>query len=285
MHIIFLNSFSFFSTGILSSATRNSFTLQNTREYNMTEFSDILKDRRTIRKYSSETVDDKLLNDILMMGCRTSTTGNMQVYSIIVTRDNQIKNDLAPLHFNQKMITEAPVVLTFCADFNRFNKWCLLRKAEPGYDNFLSFFTAAIDALLVAQTVCIAAEAKGLGICYLGTTTYTANKIIELLKLPKGVVPVTTVTLGWPSENPEQVDRLPLDAVVHRENYVDYTPATIERFYKEKEARNDSQLFVKENNKETLAQVFTDVRYKKTDNIYFSNVLLQVLKDQGFMEQ
>ena len=68
-----------------------------------------------------------------------------------------------PLHFNQKMVTEAPVVLTFCADFNRFNKWCLLNDAEPGYDNFLSFMTAAIDALLVAQTICIAAEARGLG--------------------------------------------------------------------------------------------------------------------------
>ena len=70
------------------------------------------------------------------------------------------------------MVTEAPVLLTFCADFNRFNKWCLLNNAVPGYDNFLSFMTAAIDALLVAQTVCIAAEARGLGICYLGTTTY-----------------------------------------------------------------------------------------------------------------
>jgi nitroreductase len=250
----------------------------------MTKLTDILLDRRTIRKYSSEPVDDNLLDEILTMGCRASTTGNMQVYSIIVTRDNQIKRDLAPFHFNQKMITEAPVVLTFCADFNRFNKWCLLRKTEPGYDNFLSFFTAAIDALLVAQTVCIAAEAKGLGICYLGTTTYTANKIIDLLKLPKGVVPVTTITLGWPSENPEQVDRLPLDAVVHRETYVDYTPEYIERYYKEKEGRSDSQLFVKENKKETLAQVFTDVRYRKADNVHFSKVLLQVLKDQGFME-
>jgi Nitroreductase len=164
----------------------------------MKQISDILMDRRTIRKYSSEPVDDALLNELLMMGCRSSTTGNMQVYSIIITRDEQKKKDLAPLHFNQKMVTGAPVVLTFCADFNRFNKWCLQRNAEPGYDNFLSFMTAAIDALLVAQTVCIAAESIGLGICYLGTTTYNADKIIELLSLPKGVVPVTTVTLGWP---------------------------------------------------------------------------------------
>jgi len=244
---------------------------------------DSLLKRRTIRKYTSEPVDDELLNDIMIKGCRASTTGNMQVYSIVITRDEVKKKELAPFHFNQKMITEAPVVLTFCADFNRFNKWCRQRKADPGYDNFLSFFTAAIDALLVAQTVCIAAELKGLGICYLGTTTYMAHKIIEVLKLPKGVVPVTTITLGWPAEKPEQTDRLPLDAVIHSEEYKDYTTDDIDRIYREKEARADSGQFIKENNKETLAQVFTDVRYKKADNEYFSKMLLQVLQDQGFM--
>ena len=251
----------------------------------MATISDTLLKRRTIRKYTSEPVDDKLLNELLVMGCRTSTTGNMQVYSIIITTDTQVKNDLAPLHFNQKMITEAPVVLTFCADFNRFNRWCLLRKAEPGYDNFLSFMTAAIDALLVAQTFCIAAESKGLGICYLGTTTYNAHKIIKVLKLPRGVVPITTVTLGWPSEKPEQVDRLPLEAIIHKQTYADYSDEDIIKYYHPKEEREDSTQYVRENNKETLAQVFTDIRYKKADNVYFSKILLQVLKDQGFMEQ
>jgi len=251
----------------------------------MATISDTLLKRRTIRKYTSEPIDDKLLNELLVIGCRTSTTGNMQVYSIIITTDTQVKNDLAPLHFNQKMITEAPAVLTFCADFNRFNKWCLLRKAEPGYDNFLSFITAAIDALLVAQTFCIAAESKGLGICYLGTTTYNAHKIIKVLKLPRGVVPITTVTLGWPSEKPEQVDRLPLEAIIHKQTYADYSDEDIIKYYHPKEEREDSTQYVRENNKETLAQVFTDIRYKKADNVYFSKILLQVLKDQGFMEQ
>lgn len=244
---------------------------------------DTLLNRKTIRKYSSKPVDDKLLNDILTRGCRTSTTGNMQVYSIIVTRDIEKKKELAPSHFNQKMVTEAPVILTFCADFNRFSKWCSERNAEPGYNNFLSFFTAAIDALLVAQTVCIAAESEGLGICYLGTTTYMADRIIETLKLPKGVVPVTTVTLGWPAENPDQTDRLPLDAVVHKEVYHDYSASDIDRIYDEKEKRSDSEQFIKENNKETLAQVFTDVRYRKEDNVHFSKVILKVLEEQGFM--
>jgi nitroreductase len=251
----------------------------------MNDISSILLDRRSIRKYTQKQVDNELLTDILIKGCRASTTGNMQVYSIIITSDTEKKSELAPCHFNQKMVSEAPVILTFCADFNRFSKWCRLRNAEPGYDNFLSFFTAAIDALLVAQTICIAAEAEGLGICYLGTTTYMATKIIEVLKLPAGVVPITTVTLGWPAEKPEQVDRLPLKAVVHNEVYSDYSDMEIEDFYKSREMRIDNKQFVKENSKETLAQVFTDVRYKKSDNIQFSNMLLQVLKDQGFMNQ
>jgi nitroreductase len=251
----------------------------------MNMISDTLLRRKTIRKYSSKPVEEDLLNELLTKGCRAPTTGNMQVYSIIITKDDVKKKELAPSHFNQKMVTEAPVVLTFCADFNRFSKWCRKRNAEPGYDNFLSFFTAAIDTLLVAQTVCIAAESAGLGLCYLGTTTYMADKIIETLRLPKGVVPVATITLGWPDENPEQVDRLPLEAVIHKEIYHDYSGEEIDRYYSGKERRPDSEQFVKENNKETLAQVFTDVRYKKEDNVHFSKMLLQVLKDQGFMNQ
>ena len=71
----------------------------------------------------------------------------MQLYSVIITRDKEMKEKLAPAHFNQPTVTSAPVVLTFCADFNRFIKWCDWRDAQQGYDNFQSFFTAAIDAL------------------------------------------------------------------------------------------------------------------------------------------
>ena len=240
--------------------------------------------RRTIRKYSDRDISEEELNYILKAATRASTTGNMQVYSIVVTRDKAMKELLAPAHFNQKMVTQAPVMLTFCADFNRFNKWCRQRKAEPGYDNFLSFVTSAIDAIIAAQTACMAAESKGMGICYLGTATYMADKIIDILHLPAGVVPVTAVTLGWPDETPEQPDRLALEAVVHREVYNDYSPEMIDSIYAAKEARDDSAKFIAENGKETLAQVFTDVRYKKADNIHFSKSFLEVLRRQGFIE-
>ena len=245
--------------------------------------TDTLLNHRTIRKYKDDPIPNEILQYILEAGTRAPTTGNMQVYSIVATTEEAIKEELAPCHFNQAMINQAPVVLTFCADFNRFNKWCRLRKAEPGYDNFLSFFTAAIDALLVAQNVCVAAEDAGLGTCYLGTTTYMAGKIIEVLKLPAGVVPVTTVTIGYPDEFPELTDRLPLDAVVHREKYEDYSDSDINKHYRNRELVTTNQEFVKENNVESLAHVFTDVRYKKEDNILFSKTLLEVLTQQGYM--
>ena len=246
---------------------------------------DILNQHRTIRKYTDQPIKDSILDSILKAGTRASTTGNMQVYSIIVTQNDEMKEKLSPCHFNQPMVKKAPVVLTFCADFNRFNKWCRQRDADPGYDNFLSFVTAAIDALLVAQNVCIAAENEGLGICYLGTTIYTADRIIEILNLPPGLVPVTTVTLGFPAENPPLTDRLPLESVVHYEKYNDYTEDDIDRIYKEKEELESSKNFVEEHNLSSLAQVFTNVRYKKADNVTFSNKLLEVLKKQGFMNQ
>jgi nitroreductase len=245
--------------------------------------TDTLINHRTIRKYKKKPIDEALLRRILHAGSRASTTGNMQVYSIIVTRGEEMKKKLAPCHFNQPMVTEAPVVLTFCADFNRFNAWCRQRKADPGYDNFLSFLTAAIDALLVAQNVCIAAENEGLGICYLGTTTYMAEEIIEILGLPEGVVPVTTVTVGYPDEDPGLTDRLPLEAVVHNETYRKHTKEDIDAWYAEKEGLKSSRQFIEENNLETLAQVFTDVRYKANDNRHFSEKLLHVLQRQGFM--
>ena len=246
---------------------------------------DIMKNRRTIRKYTEQDIPGQLLNELLEVAVRASNTGNMQLYSVVVTRDQSNKEKLAPAHFNQPMITTAPVVLTFCADANRFVKWAEQRKAEAGFDNLQTFIASTIDAMLFAQAFCDAAEEKGLGICYLGTTAYNADKIIEALSLPRLVVPIVTVTVGYPvMPLPEQVERLPLAAVVHQEAYVDYTPDMIDELYGEKEALEVNKQFVKENNKETLAQVFTDVRYTKKNNEYFSEVLLKVLKEQGFMK-
>ena len=173
--------------------------------------------RKTIRKYSDKPVSDELLDRMLAEAMRTQTMGNLQLYSVVVTRSDEMKRKLAPAHFNQPMVTEAPVVLTVCADFNRTTKWAECRKAHPGYDNILSFLNAATDALLYTQTFCNLADEEGLGYCYLGTTVYNPQMIIDTLQLPRLVMPVATITLGWPDENPPLTDRLPLRSIVHSE--------------------------------------------------------------------
>ena len=122
-----------------------------------------MKNRRTIRKYKQEDISASLLNDLLETSFRASTVGNMQVYSVIVTRDAERKAKLAPAHFNQPMVRTAPVVLTFCIDLRRSSKWCEQRKAEPGYNNFEWFVTGAVDTLLVAQTFLCGCRGEGVG--------------------------------------------------------------------------------------------------------------------------
>ena len=239
--------------------------------------------RRTIRRYVDRDVPEELLNRLLNEAARTQTMGNLQLYSVIVTRSADMKQRLAPAHFNQPMVTQAPVVLTICADFNRTSQWARCRKAEPGYDNMLSFLNAATDALLYAQTLCNLMDEEGLGYCYLGTTVYQPQQIIDILQLPKLVMPVATLTVGWPAESPALSDRLPLESFVHNETYMDYTPEDIDTYYQHKEQLPENQEFVRINQKETLAQVFTDIRYTKRDNEAMSEGLLQALKHQGFM--
>ncbi len=239
--------------------------------------------RRSIRKYSDKEVSGELLTRLLKEAERTQTMGNLQLYSVIVTRSEEKKRQLAPAHFNQPMVTGAPVVLTFCADFRRTTRWAEERKATPGYDNFISFVNAASDTLLYTQTFCNLADEEGLGYCYLGTTIYMPQQIIKVLQLPRLVMPVATITLGWPDENPPLSDRLPIEAIVHDETYNDYTADRIDRFYTEKESLPENQEFVRINNKDTLAQVFTDIRYTKKDNEAMSATLTDVLRQQGFL--
>ena len=242
-----------------------------------------LLNRRSIRKYSNREVSDELLNRLLTEAARTQTMGNLQLYSVVITRDANKKQQLAPAHFNQPMVTEAPVVLTICADFHRTVRWCEERNAQPGYDNLLSYQNAATDALLYTQTLCNLMDEEELGYCFLGTTVYQPQAIIDTLQLPQLVMPVATLTVGWPAEEPPLSDRLPLESFVHSETYKDYTPQDIDNYYNNKEQLAENREFVRINQKETLAQVFTDIRYTKKDNEAMSEGLLQTLRRQGFI--
>lgn len=245
----------------------------------------VLLKHRSIRKFKPTPIPEDLLHEMLEAAVRASTVGNMQLYSLVVTRDAALRKELAPCHFNQPMVTQAPCLVTVCADINRFSMWCRQRGADPAYDNLAWFVNAVTDALLAAQNLCIAAETNDLGICYLGTTLYTAGEIARILRLPKGVVPVTAVVVGYPDEKPALTDRLPLDAVVHFEQYRNYTSAEIDELWAERETSELTQKLLAENGLPNLAQIFTQRRYVREDNVAISRSYLELLKEKGFFNQ
>jgi nitroreductase len=252
---------------------------------------DQIHSHRSIRKYQPDPVPDDVLNRILNAGLRSSSSGNMQSYSIIVTRDQKLKEKLLIPHLQQSMVVEAPVLITFCADFHRIRRWIALSKAPDSFDNFFSFLVGLIDAALVSQNVALAAEAEGLGICYLGSTLANGDQIGEILNLPPNVVPAVGFTLGYPAENPELRYRLPLDGIVHHETYQEPADEDIISLYQEKETRGwerymkSSRLrkLVQKHAVTNLAELYTAIKYTRLNHQKLSRSLLSYLDKQQFM--
>jgi nitroreductase len=246
---------------------------------------------RSIRAYRPDPLPDDVLQAILHAATRASSSGNMQTYSIVVTKDEERRRALWKTHYEQDMILQAPVLLTFLADWRRMNRWCRLSDAQPGFDNFLCFLVAFADALIAAQNAALAAEAQGLGICYMGTTLTTTTELIDFFDLPEDVFPATTLVVGVPDEDPELRARLPMDGIVHDEVYRDPEDAGILKTYGSRESEGwkryesfpDLAKEMRESGVKNLAQVYTRLKYTKEFNEASSAGLLEGLRRQGFL--
>ena len=236
--------------------------------------------RRSMRNFHPEPVDDELIGTIVRQAMKAPTTGNMQLYSVVATRRPESKKALSELHFNQPA-TGAPVLLTICADFHRFARWCAVSGTKPGFGNLQGFLYGLFDATILTQQISTIAELHGLGTCILGTTTFNAPEIADLLQLPSGVVPLLTLAVGVPDGNGEPTERLPLDGVLHWEKYADPTDAEIAEIYSVKDDFAPNRQYVTENHKPSLAHVFTEVRYPEAMNSEFSAKLDTWLRAQG----
>lgn len=255
------------------------------------EFNDVIHGHRSIRQYEDREVSQDVLDRILNAGIRASSSGNMQSYSIVVTRDKELRKKLYTPHMDQSMVLDAPVLLTFCADFNRMRRWLELNDAPVHFDNFMSFMIGAIDATLASQNCALAAENAGLGICYMGSTLANCDQIGELLNLPPNVVPVVGYSLGYPAESPAVRDRLPQQGLVHYEQYEDYTDERILDIYAERNEKGWQRYMDVPQLKEmterlglqNLAQIYTIAKYTKESHLGYSQTVLDYLDKQNFM--
>ena len=239
--------------------------------------------RRSCRNFSEKKLSETLLEEIIKKASKAPTCGNMQLYSVIATQEPERLKSLASFHYNQPAATSAPLILTICADFHRFTQWCNINKADAGYENFHSFIMALTDAVIFAQQIVTIAEQEGLASCYLGTVTYNAKEISEFLELPKLVVPVASIALGYAKAEGEPTDRLSNQAVLHREKYKLFSKGELEDLYKIHDENPENSKFITENQKDNLAQVFAEVRYPRHVNEEISKNFYDLLKDKGFL--
>lgn len=170
------------------------------------------------------------------------------------------------------MVLEDPLVVTFCADWFRTREWLRQRHAADNFANFMGFHVAAYDAMIVAQNACLGFEAEGLGICYMGTTLFELEAISDFLELPETCVPVTTIVVGHPSEDPAKRDRLPIRGWLHDEIYRRPTSTEIDDVYEERERRGWERYMAnpalkrlaEERGIRTLAQFYTsEIKYPR----------------------
>ena len=258
------------------------------------ELSPLLAAHRSIRKYKPDPIEPALIERVCQEAIDgSSSSGNLNSVSIILTRDPERKRRLYELHSEQDMILQAPLVITFCADWWRTREWLRLRGARDNFNNFMGYHVAAYDAMILAQSVCLGFQNAGLGICYMGTTLFKLREIGDALELPETCVPVTTIVVGYPDENPGKRDRLPLKAWLHDETYRMPSTQEIDEVYAEREVRGWERYMAfpgmaemaKERGITSLAQFYTsEIKYDPEFFAECSADMVRVLQEKGFLQ-
>jgi len=174
---------------------------------------------RSIRRYKPDPVPVDMIEAIVAAGQRSSTSSNLQSYSVIAVTDTTKRYRLSELCGNQTHIKQAPVFLAWCADLNRLDLVCELRGYDQITDYVENFLVSAMDAAIAMQTATLAAESLGLGMCYIGAIRNHPTEVINLLDIPRLVYPISGMTVGWPYGDSRLRPRLPLDAILHWESY------------------------------------------------------------------
>ena len=202
----------------------------------MQTVSQLLNHHRSIRQYKPDPIPQALIEQVCGDAfAGTSSSGNLNSATMILTRDVERKTKLYKMHMEQEMVLQAPLVITFCADWHRTREWLAARDARDGFTNMIGYHVAAFDAVLLSQSVSLGFEANGLGICYMGTTLHAMREIGELLELPDTCVPVTSIVVGYPDENPPKRDRLPLKGILHDERYQPLDATSIDAIFSKRE--------------------------------------------------
>lgn len=179
----------------------------------------LLKSHVSVRQYTKEKISDEVLYELCKAAQSAASSHFVQAYSIIDVTDREKREKLAVFSENPIQINGAAKVLVFCADLKRLDHAVQMYNKSIVADTLEYFMMAIIDTSILAQNFVIAAESKGYGICYIGGIRNNPEPVSELLSLPGLVIPVFGLTVGVPKVMNEIKPRLPVEAIVHTNEY------------------------------------------------------------------
>ena len=146
-------------------------------------------------------IPENVKEEIIQAAFEAPTAGCMMLYTVIDITDQELKNRLAVSCDNQPFIAEAPVVLIFLADYQKWYDMFLFSGCSPRKPGEGDLMLAASDALIAAQNTVTAAGSMGIGSCYIGDIMENCENVRSMLDLPDYVFPAAMLVYGYPSEN------------------------------------------------------------------------------------
>ncbi|MGM0898887.1 MAG: oxygen-insensitive NADPH nitroreductase [Bacillota bacterium] len=180
---------------------------------------ELMKSHASVRSYKDQQLTREQVSELIEAAQYAATSHFVQAYSIVWVTDEDKRKRLGELSKNPKQMEGAGAVFLMCADYNRLGHAVRMQGEEIVFDQAENLLVAVTDVGLLAQNLALAAESKGYGICYIGGVRNNMEEISELVGLPKGVFPVYGLTVGVPDEANEVKPRLPVEAILHENNY------------------------------------------------------------------
>jgi nitroreductase len=236
----------------------------------------LLNERASCRNFLKKKISPRILNRILESGVHAASGGNLQPYSIIKIENAGVKHAFAE-KCSQDFIEKAPVLLMFCIDWRRLQRWADLENAPfTATSSFRHFWISFQDTIICAQNICTAADALGLGSVYIGTVLEMFHDIRAMLELPDGVFPVVLLCLGYPkSESPKRL-KFGIDVLVHHEKYHEIPDDLLRTAFSEKYSHRSFEITPER--LQMLHEVCRDSRSPE-----FADRCIKAIEKQGFI--
>jgi nitroreductase len=187
---------------------------------------------RSIREFRAKKVPRKLINQIVEAGQRAPTACGMQTYSFVLITDPKVREKLFEVIGRQKCMEQAPAWIVVCADVARQLELFKILRVKTDFGPLGKLVPSVIDASLAAQNMMLAAESLGLGTVFIGSIWDVMKKVAEILQVPKDVLPMLLLCIGYPDEMPPTRPRWPLKAVLHENCYTMPSRKLMEQYYR-----------------------------------------------------